>query len=444
MASTLTAHGLARMVADRLITAPFATPMIVAGSGATVHDADGVEYLDFASGPGVLPLGHCDPEILAAITEQAGRLTQAPGKFLPDRVLEYADALAEVTPGGLDRFFFVNSGAEAADGAIKLALKAALRDGKRGTGILVLDHGFHGRTALPLSLTTMPDRKRGFGPYASFPGVVPVVSPYHYRFAGSPEECVAHCIEAIENAIEVRAPGEIAILIAEPILATGGILVPPPDYWPRVFELCRREGILIILDEVFTGFGRTGRLFAAEHWDLVPDIMTMGKALGGGLPLGAFAASEHVASAMEPGDHYTTFGANNVLSFAAGIATLRALRQRGVVAHAAETGAYLREGLRELQSRHPLIGEVRGEGMLNGVEIVADPATKTADEALTNVVVAELKRQRVLVLTSGYRHATIRLTPPLIVSREQVDSFVERFDAALTAAADWHPGATDN
>lgn len=435
MASTIT-DGLARSVSDRLITAPFTTPMIVSGSGATVRDADGIEYLDFASGPGVLPLGHCDPEIVATIVEQAGRLMQAPGKFLPDRVLEYADALTAVTPGGLDHFFFVNSGAEAADGAIKLALKAALRDGKRGTGILVLDHGFHGRTALPLSLTTMPDRKRGFGPYASFPGVVPVVSPYHYRFAGSPEACVEHSIESMRQAIEVRAPGEIAILIAEPILATGGIIVPPLDYWPRVFELCRSEGILVILDEVFTGLGRTGRMFAAEHWDLVPDVMTMGKALGGGLPLGAFVASQHVAAAMEPGDHYTTFGANNVVSFAAGIAMLRAIRQRGVVEHAAETGAYLREGLRELQRRHPLVGDVRGEGMLNGVEIVTDPATKEADEGLTNAVVAALKREQVLVLTSGYRHATIRLTPPLIVSRDQVDTFLERFDAALTAAAE--------
>lgn len=415
----------------RLIGPPFSVPVIVRGAGSVVTDVDGVDYLDFSSGPGVLSLGHCDPEVVAEIRAQVGVLTQGPGKFLTLKTLEYAEALAEIMPPGLDRFFFANSGAEAVDGAVKLALKYSIKKGKLGTGIMALDNGFHGRTSLPLALTTMPDRKRGFGPYATFPGVVFAASPYCYRCPLCNTECNLACLESIRLGLELRAPGEVAVFIAELIQSTGGIIVPPDEYWPRAVKMLREYGVTIIFDEIFTGFGRTGKMFACEHWGVRPDIMTVAKAIGGGLPLGAIVAVEEVASAFDSGDHYTTFGANNVVSLAAGMTALKALVERGLIQQSIESGEYLLKQLRDLQKSSELIGDVRGKGLLIGVEIVTDRETKRTNPDVVDAVVSNLRQRRVLVLTSGYQHATIRLIPPLTVKRSEIDRMLEALDQSL-------------
>lgn len=417
---------------QKIMAAPFALPAISSGDGCRVRDTEGVEYLDFAAGPGVVALGHCHPEIADAVTHQIRELTQGPGKFLTEKTLDFIDRLSGVLPPNLDNYFFTNSGAESVDGAIKLALKYAVRSGKGGTGIIVMDYGFHGRTSLPLSLTTMPDRRQGFGQYAMFPGVVAVRAPYLYRTPGAESLCEELSLESLRSALEVRAPGEISILIAEPILATGGAIVPPATYWGRVVELCREHDVILIFDEVFTGFGRTGKMFASEHWGVVPSIMTLGKAIGGGFPLGAFVASDEVAGAFEAGDHYTTFGANNVVAFAAGAATLEILQREGIAQQAAERGDYLLRELNLLKDKHDIVGDVRGKGLLLGIELVKDGAAKTPDEELTSAVAGSLQERGVLVLISGYGHSTIRLTPPLVVSREEIDDFLEALDAALT------------
>lgn len=416
-----------------MVAIPIEEPFILKGSGAEVEDIEGRRYIDCTSGPGVLNVGHCHPEVTRAIQEQVGRLTQCVANAFNVPMVQFAEKLASIAPPGLSKTLFSNSGAEAVEGAVKLAIKYAIQAGKSSAGILSLEHGFHGRLGLSLSLTSQTDRKRGFGQYAAFPFVTRLPAPYCYRcpLGLKYPECNIACADSLERIFEThRHPDDTAALIMEPVLGVGGVIVPPPEYIPRVVEICRRNKILVIFDEVFTGFGRTGKMFASEHYGQAPDIMTMAKAIGGGLTLGAFIASERVAQAFEAGDHYTTFGANNAASCVAGLAALEVIERERLVQNAADLGALILEGLRERLARLPWVGELRGQGLFIGLEVVRSQAGKEPAAEVASGLSRQLKGRGVLVSTCGVRKNVIRLTPPLNLTREQAQRVLGAFSEA--------------
>jgi 4-aminobutyrate aminotransferase-like enzyme len=413
-----------------------ARPVIVEGKGAVVNDEEGNAYLDLEAGPGVLSVGHCHPKVVAAIQDQAGRLMQGPGRNHSRLTSTLAKRIAGTTGDRLKRVFFTNSGAEANDGAVKLAFRKASRSGKSSFGILAMEHGFHGRLSLPLSLTGNATRKKGFGPYSSFPGVVHVPAPYCYRcpLGLSYPTCKVKCADVVEDALKTRVPGEAVALIAEPVICVGGVLPPPPSYWPRVEAICRKNNVLLIHDEVFSGWGRTGRTFAHQHWDSKPDIVSFAKAIGGGLPLGGFMATDEVASAFEEGDHFTTFGANNQVGMAAGHAVLDVMEQEGLAQRAREMGALFMDGLASLAAKHAAIGDVRGLGLMIGVEIVRNRESREPDAPLTKRLQQKLRERGVLVSTTGVHNCVLRITPPLIITAAQIEQALRVLDEAFVAA----------
>lgn len=412
-------------------------PVIVEGSASTVIDEGGKRYLDLEAGPGVVSVGHCHPHVVSAITTQSTKLMQGPGRYHSRLTSSLAGRIATATGGRLKRVFFANSGAEANDGAIKIAFKHATRTGKQGYGVIAVEHGFHGRTSVGLSLTGNAARKKGFGPYASFPGIVHVPAPYCYRcpLGLAPDTCGTKCADAVEDALKTRVPGVAAVMIAEPIICVGGVLTPPPEYWPKVEAICRRNNITLIYDEVFSGWGRTGKMFAHEHWNLKPDAITFAKAIGGGLPLGGFAATEELGTAFEEGDHFTTFGANNQVGIAAGHAVLDVIDRENLVARSAELGATFLQGLRQLGKKHECVGDVRGLGLMIGVELVKDKVTREPAPQLTKRVQQRLRERGVLISITGVLGCVLRITPPLVITRAQVESAIETIDVVLGASA---------
>jgi 4-aminobutyrate aminotransferase / (S)-3-amino-2-methylpropionate transaminase / 5-aminovalerate transaminase len=408
----------------------------VSGQGATVTDEDGKTYLDLEAGPGVASVGHCHPKVVEAIRDQAGRLLQSPGRFHSRLSLSLSKRISGLTDDRLKRVFFCNSGAEANDGAIKLSLKHATVTGKQGYGILAFEHSFHGRLSLPLSLTGNASRKKGFGPYAAFPGVVHIAAPYCYRCPLKLERptCGTACAGIVEDALKTRVPGEAAVFIAEPILGVGGVIIPPDDYWPRVQDICRKHNITLVMDEVFTAFGRTGAMFAHQHWNLAPDVMTFAKAIGGGVPLGGFVATNSVGAAFDDGDHFTTFGTNNQIGAAAGHAVLDVIETEQLAQRANNLGAQLVEGLRELQKRFPFIGDIRGKGLMVGIEIVKDPQSREPFPVLAKTIQAELRKRGVILGLTGVNACVLRITPPLVIDETEIAAVLSHFDAVLKNA----------
>jgi 4-aminobutyrate aminotransferase-like enzyme len=411
-------------------------PVIVEGSASTVTDEAGRKYLDLEAGPGVLSVGHCHPTVVAAIQSQATKLMQGPGRYHSRLTSSLARKIAGVMGNRLKRVFFANSGAEANDGAIKIAFKHATKTGKQGYGVLAVEHGFHGRTSVGLSLTGNAARKKGFGPYASFPGVVHVPAPYCYRcpLGLTYPTCKVKCADIVEDALKTRVPGVAAAMIAEPIICVGGVLTPPPEYWPKVEATCRRNKITLIHDEVFSGWGRTGKMFAHEHWNVQPDVVTFAKAIGGGVPLGGFIATEELGTAFEEGDHFTTFGANNQIGIAAGHAVLDVIQREDLVKRSATMGGIFIEGLRRLAAKRPCIGDVRGLGLMIGVEIVNDRASREPAPQLTKRVQQAMRERGVLVSITGVHGCVLRITPPLVITESQVGMALETLDSALGAA----------
>jgi 4-aminobutyrate aminotransferase/(S)-3-amino-2-methylpropionate transaminase len=412
-------------------------PVIIEGSACTVVDEAGNKYLDLEAGPGVVSVGHCHPKVVSAIQSQATKLMQAPGRYHSRLTSSLASKIAKLTSDRLKRVFFANSGAEANDGAIKIAFKHATRTGKQGYGVIAVEHGFHGRTSLGLSLTGNAARKKGFGPYASFPGIVHVPAPYCYRcpLGLKYPTCNTKCADVVEDALKTRVAGVAAAMIAEPVICVGGVLTPPPEYWPKVEATCRRNNITLIHDEVFSGWGRTGKMFAHEHWNVKPDAITFAKAIGGGVPLGGFAATEELGTAFEEGDHFTTFGANNQVGVAAGHAVLEVIESERLVARSAEMGEIFLEGLRRLTAKHACIGDVRGLGLMIGVEIVKDRASRDPAPQLTKRVQQAMRERGVLVAITGVHGCVLRITPPLVITGAEVKVALETLDAALGACA---------
>lgn len=408
---------------------PRSYPLVIDHArGADVWDVDGNHYIDFMTGIAVTSTGHSHPEVVAAIKEQADKFLHiCLADFHYEVAVQLAEKLAEIAPFEEQaQIFFTNSGAEAVETAIKLARYATGRH-----RFIAFQGGFHGRTMGALSLTASKYRqKQGFAPF--IPGVTHVPYPNPYRpTLKSPDgmdegEAVVNYIE--NTLFKSLVPSdEVAAVFIEPILGEGGYVVPPPSFFPALRELCDRHGILLIADEVQSGMGRTGKWWAIEHFGIEPDIVTSAKGLASGMPLGAMIARKSIMT-WQPGAHGSTFGGNPV-SCAAALATLR-LIEESYMQNAAELGDYMLGCLREMQDRHPTMGDLRGKGMMIGIELVEDHGSRMPLHDARDKVI-ELAFERGLLLL-GAGESVIRLMPPLMIDRETVDEALSIFDEALS------------
>jgi 4-aminobutyrate aminotransferase len=404
------------------------TPIVAErAEGAIIYDRDGSRYLDFTCGIGVTNTGHCHPRVVQAIQAQAARLLhgQVNIVFHPP-LLELVQELRAVVPGGLDCFFFSNSGAEAVEGAVKLARHATGRP-----NVIVFQGSFHGRTALTMALTTSKTVYRaGYQPLP--PGVFVAPYPYVYRYGWSPEETVSFCLRELEFLLETQtAPWETAAMLVEPVLGEGGYVVPPRGFIKGLRRICDEHGILLIADEIQSGFGRTGRWFGIEHFDIAPDVVTIAKGLASGLPLSGVAARRELMERWIAGSHGGTYGGNAV-ACAAAVATIRAIREEGLLENAQRMGARIMDGLRALQAEFPVIGDVRGLGLMIGAEFTAPDRTPAT--GLVKAVVNGCLKRHLMLLTCGPWGNTIRWIPPLVVTQEQVEEALAAFKGALAEA----------
>jgi 4-aminobutyrate aminotransferase len=396
------------------------------GRGAEVWDVDGNRFLDFAAGIAVCSTGHAHPRVVAAIKEAADRFLHISSDYWHEGQVRLAERLAELAPMKPAMVFLAQSGTESVEGALKLARYVTGRP--RFIGFI---GGFHGRTMGSLSFTSSKyTQQRGFFP--TMPGVthVPYPNPYRPLFAGADQGRAV--LDYVENVLfpSHLPPSEVAAVLVEPIQGEGGYLVPPDGFLAGLRDLCDRHGILLIFDEVQAGIGRTGKMFASEHWGVVPDVMTLAKGLGSGLPIGAVVAKRAVMEKWTKGAHGNTFGGNPICC-AAALATLD-LVERDYAENAATVGEYFVSRLRELQSRHEVIGEVRGKGLMLGMELVRDRASRAPARELAEGVLHRAFHNGLLLLSCG--QSTVRFMPPLLISKAQVDEAVSLLEPSLLEA----------
>ncbi len=407
---------------------PRATELVFErGEGSYLYTADGEAYLDLVAGIAVCNVGHCHPEVVQAVREQAGRLMHIclVTGYYPSAV-RLADMLAEIAPGDLDTVFFANTGAEAIEGALKLA-----RYVTRRPVVIAYRGAFHGRTLAAVSLTSSSVRYRQhYEPL--LPSVYHVTYPYCFRcrFKAEPASCDLECFEDFALLFSHQvSPQDVAAVVMEPVLGEGGYVFPPERYVRAVRSLCDEHGILLIFDEIQTGFGRTGKMFAAEHYGVVPDIMCMAKAMASGLPLSAFMARRELMAQWPGGAHGTTFGANPV-SCAAAVASLEVITREGLVERSARLGDYLKGRLEEIKDRYPVIGDVRGRGLMVAVEFVK-PDGRPNGEVCARVIQRCLER-RLLFYPCGTYKQCIRFMPALNIPREDLDRAIEIFAEVIS------------
>ena len=400
------------------------------GEGAIVEDPDGNRFLDFAAGIAVVSTGHCHPKVVKAIQEQAAKLIHMSGTdFYYENMVQLAEKLAKLAAAmgsgrGPQRVYFGNSGTEAIEAAIKLARYHS------GRGQFVAFVGaFHGRTMGSLALTASKSvQKKGFFPV--MPGVHHVPYAYCYRcsYGKTPDSCGVECVKAIETELfRTTVPAqEVAAIFVEPIQGEGGYVVPPRKFFDELRRLADRHGILVVADEVQSGMGRTGKMFASEHFGLEPDIVALAKGIASGMPLGAMVARAEVMD-WKPGAHASTFGGNPV-AVAASLATIELLEQE-LVDNASFIGARLMDKLRDLPQRFPIVGDVRGLGLMIGIELVRDQETKERAPDLRDKLVQMCFERGLLVLGAGPN--TIRLCPPLVINKDQADFAAQTIEECL-------------
>jgi 4-aminobutyrate aminotransferase len=399
------------------------------GEGAIIEDVDGNRFLDFNAGIAVAATGHCHPQVTRAIRRQAARLIHMSGTdFYYENMVELGETLAALAPGGgKRRVYFGNSGTEAIEAAMKLARYATGRD-----KFIAFLGGFHGRTLGALSLTASKAvQRRGFGPL--LPGVfhVPYPNPYRCAPGQTPDGCAAESIEAIERLLRTAAPpNEVAAIVFEPVQGEGGYIIPPQKFFDELQRLARAHGILLVADEVQSGMGRTGKMWACEHFGLVPDILATAKGIASGMPLGAIIARAELMN-WKPGAHASTFGGNPV-SVAAALTTIELLRG-GLIENAARMGAHLLGRLRKWPAHFPCVGDVRGLGLMIGIEIVRDQKTREKAPDLRDRLIDLAFHRGLLVLGAG--ETAVRLSPPLVITREQADFAVDTLADCLEKLA---------
>ncbi len=393
--------------------------------GSYIYTTDGRKLLDFTCGIGVTNTGHCHPKVVEAIREQAGLFLHAQANIVIHQpMLRLIDELRTVVPPEIDGFFFSNSGAEAIEGAVKLARAAS---GKQN--IIVFNGSFHGRTAGTMALTTSKTIYRaGFGPLPS--GVFVSPFPYAFRLGMTEEQASAYALEQLEYLLASQtAPKETAAILIESVLGEGGYVVPPASFMKGLREIADRNGILLIFDEVQSGFGRTGKWFGFEHYGVLPDIMTVAKGIASGMPLSGVFSRLDLMKKWETGSHGGTYGGNAV-ACAAGAATIRAMREEHMIENAAERGIQLMTGLRKLQEEYSEIGDVRGKGLMVGTEFIVKGRPDNA-KPLVKQIVHAAEEGDLLLLTCGTYDNTIRWIPPLNVTSEQINDGLRVFGAAL-------------
>ena len=399
------------------------------GEGVEVWDVDGNRFLDFAAGIAVCATGHSHPQVVQAVKDAADRFLHISSDYWHELQVRLGERIAGLDPMKEPVMsFFTQSGTESVEGALKLARHVTGRP--RFIGFL---GGFHGRTMGSLAFTSSKyTQQSGFFP--TMPGVTHVPYPDNYRplFVGDDQgQAVLDYIEHVLFEANLP-PNEVAGILVEPILGEGGYIVPPDSFLPGLRALCDRHGILLIFDEVQCGIGRTGKIFAGQHWDVAPDIMTLAKGLGSGLPIGLVVAKTRIMEKWPRGAHGNTFGGNPICC-AAALATLD-LVEKEYARNAAEVGEYLMDRLRELQTRHEVIGEVRGKGLMIGVELVTDRESRTPGRELCEAVLHRAYHNGLILLSCGV--STVRFIPPLMISKTDIDEALSILEPSLVEVLD--------
>ncbi len=393
--------------------------------GSYIYTTDGRKYLDFTCGIGVTNTGHCHPKVVEAIREQAGLFLHAQANIVVHQpMLQLIEELRTIVHPSIDGFFFSNSGAEAVEGAVKLARSATGRQ-----AIIVFTGSFHGRTGQTMMLTTS---KTGYkGNSQLFPsGVYVTPYPYAYKLGLTEAEASDYALEALEELLVSQvAPHDVAAILIEPVLGEGGYVPPPASFLKALREICDKHGILLIFDEVQSGFGRTGKWFAQNHYGIVPDIMTVAKGIASGMPLSGVFSRLDLMKKWPAGSHGGTYGGNAV-AMAAGVATIRAMKAEKMLENATARGMQLQVGLRKLQEEYPQIGDVRGLGLMIGSEFEVEGKYKKAKE-LVKQIIKSAENQGLLLLSCGTYDSTVRWIPPLNVTGEQVNDALAIFGASL-------------
>ncbi len=395
--------------------------------GSYLYATDGRKILDFTCGIGVTNTGHCHPKVVEAIRAQAGLLLHGQANLVTHKpMLELVDELRTIVPAEMDGFFFSNSGAEAVEGALKLARHAT---GK--PNVIVFQGSFHGRTVATMSMTTSKTIYRsGYEPL--MPGVCVAPFPYALKYGWDAEHTSRWCLDELELLLQTQtSPAETAAAFIEPVLGEGGYVVPPASFMKGLREICSQHGILLVADEVQSGFGRTGKWFGHQHFDILPDIMTIAKGLASGMPISGVVSRLDLMKKWIPGSHGGTYGGNAVAA-AAGVATIRAIKEEKMIENAVARGSQLKAGLGHLQEKYPQIAEVRGLGLMIGSEF-RDKAGKP-DKKTAKAVQHECADRNMMLLTAGAWDNTIRWIPPLNVTEDQIKDALGIFEASLGAA----------
>lgn len=412
------------------MVAGFEPVTVERASGCVIIDTEGREYLDCFSGIAVCNAGHGHPKIINAAHRQLDKLIHCCTYiYYNPLAAELARKLAQITPGALQKSFFGNSGAEALEGAMRLAKQFTNR-----TELVCLTLSFHGRTVGTLSITGNYSRKKGTGPYLS--GIAFAPAPYCYRcpFKLEYPQCGVACAEFLEHVFRFQTAGGVAAFIAEPVLGEGGIIIPPPEYFKTTIEIVRDNGALFIADEVQSGFGRTGKLFAIEHYDVEPDIMCMAKGIANGFPLGAFITRPDIAKAFTPGDHFSTFGGNPV-SCAAAIANIDVMSDERLPQNATVRGDELMNSLIEFKEKYSLVGDVRGKGLMIGIELIKDK-NKTPAVEETRQIRKLCREAGVLIGEGGVFGNVLRLQPPLVLTAEESQRVLDVLEKSLVTLSE--------
>jgi 4-aminobutyrate aminotransferase len=401
------------------------------GTGCFVKDIDGNEYIDFNSGLVVLAVGHSHPRVVKAIKDQAEKLIHYSWTdFYYKPIVDLAEQLTKITPGSFaKKVFYCNSGAEANEAAMKMA-----RWHTRKPLFLAFTGSFHGRTFGTMALTgSKPVQRKHFFPL--LPEVTHVPYPYCYRcpFGLTYPECNMWCVDFIEEEVlkKFHPPEDTAAMFVEPIQGEGGYVVPPDDYFQRLKKILDGHEILLVDDEIQSGMGRTGKWFAIEHWGVTPDIVTTAKALASGLPIGAAISASELMD-WEVGSHANTFGGNPV-ACAAALQVIDIIREERLMENATRQGAYLMKRLKEMQQKYPIIGDVRGKGLMIGVEFVKDQETKEPAAKELQDIMSKCFKRGLVIITCG--KSTMRFAPPLIITHEIIDEGLEIFEGAVKEVA---------
>lgn len=421
-------HDLIQKVIPPVITrsAPFIADH---GRGVYIYDTDGNRYLDMVSGIGVNVTGHCHPRIVEAAVEQTRKLIHIT-QFLAayESNIKLAGRLAELLPGKDNMLYFSNSGAEAVEGAVKLARYFTGR-----SGLIVFRRGFHGRTLATTLLSSSKARfRQGYEGMVGGIHYAPYAYCYRCDFNSHPEDCSLHCLKQLEVMLSTEIPAtDVAAILIEPVLGEGGYVNPPSEFLQGVREIANRHGLLLIFDEIQTGFGRTGKMFALEHSGVAPDIVIMAKAMASGFPLSAFAARPEIFEKWPRGSHGGTYGGNPV-SCAAGLATLDVIEEENLVQNSEQMGVFLTGELKKIQGCYPEIGDVRGPGLMVGVEFIAEDM-KLAAKLVENIL-SNARERGLLLFNCGSFENVIRFIPPLIVTREQLQDAVSVFNESISVS----------